>query len=60
MALPRVLDSHGLANEDPRCSYNVPMHDKKVYLVILGEKKKREWFCPRDSALPGILAPAAF
>ena len=40
MALPQVLDSHGLANEDPRCLHNLPMRDKKNVFSIFTKKKE--------------------
>ena len=40
MALPQVLDSHGLANEDPRCLHNVSMDDKKCIWDFFEKKKE--------------------
>ena len=39
-ALPQALDSHGLANKDPKCLHNVPMHDKKCIFGIFMRKKE--------------------
>ena len=39
MALPQVLDTHGLANEDPSCLHNVPMYDK-LCIWYFYEKKR--------------------
>ena len=40
MALPQVLHSHGLANQDPRSLHNVPMLDKKCMWYFYEEKKR--------------------
>ena len=32
-------DSHGLANEDPRCLHNVPMRDKNVFSIFTKKKE---------------------